>query len=238
MSINYSRRRARELSSVVNQGGIDALSGGDRIGLASFYVREVVAGKFLVGATDACTLSEFIVHLQVGVAKNPEYDVPIYYRRDLRIDAGIIRDQHHPVGALILYATWFEHWLNGVIFTAATRRGKTPESVRELLRNTGFKKKLSVTLADMGLPPLDADVHDAVLELVNLRHDYLHFKYTGQEAQTLNALDARLTTAVSRAEPLLDELKAYSITNFFEPAVTDASRLFRLDRRDIEELVE
>ena len=71
--------------------------------------------------------------------------------------------------ACLLYATWAEHWLNGLISTVGERRKLRPDEAAQIIRETPLRGKLTWLLTLLGLPRM-ADRHrNSVIRLMDLR---------------------------------------------------------------------
>ena len=79
--------------------------------------------------------------------------------------------------AIIFYATWCEHWINGVITTLARRQGQSDAAIKKLIRKHNLFEKYTKVLDDLGIPRFDESIRDTLLTLAKQRNDFIHYKW-------------------------------------------------------------
>lgn len=127
--------------------------------------------------------------------------------------------------AILFYATWIEHWINGVIYT----RGKVMHLVEDellmLIRDTSLRTKLSVLPRLLGLPGLKPSHISVVLRASELRNAFVHYKQVPKSDLKLDE-GKPTTTDFERTEKSVRYLQGYY-----------RSHVSRLSRERIQKIV-
>ncbi|MBM7845376.1 hypothetical protein [Herpetosiphon giganteus] len=79
--------------------------------------------------------------------------------------------------AIILYATWCEHWINGIITSIARRQGQSDADIKRLIRKHNLGDKYTKVLDGLGLPRFDESIREALRALAKQRNDFVHYKW-------------------------------------------------------------
>lgn len=117
--------------------------------------------------------------------------------------------------ACLLYATWAEHWLNGLISTGGQRRNLHPDEIVQIIRDTPLRAKLTWLLDLFGLPRI-ADRHrNALIRLADLRNGFVHYKWQGKDDAATNREEAEIEQAVTKFEATVKYLQAYMARKIF-----------------------
>jgi hypothetical protein len=99
--------------------------------------------------------------------------------------------------AVLFYAIWFEHKLNSFIALLAGKRGLSAKHTEVLIKETRYAAKGTALLCILGMPPLSNDHMNNVVNLMELRNSFVHYKWkpekwerqTGVEKQRIALLD-------------------------------------------------
>jgi hypothetical protein len=119
------------------------------------------------------------------------------------------RNQEEYYLACLLYATWAEHWLNGLISTAGEWRKLCVEEITQIIRDTPLRSKLTWVLKLLGLPRI-ADRHrNAVIRLMDLRNGFVHYKWLGKPLDSDDQEEAEIKPAVVGFESTVKYLQTY-----------------------------
>jgi hypothetical protein len=79
--------------------------------------------------------------------------------------------------ACLLFATWFEHFLNGVIRDALVRRNFLDKEIERVLKETRFAAKATWILKLLSIKPIN-EAHKKTLEqVVERRNAFVHYKW-------------------------------------------------------------
>ncbi len=148
----------------------------------------------------------------------------IDYRDDLLANARVFRRKNSLGISCVLYATWMEHLINGIVVIKLTREGRfSALSVLEVIRSVNPAGKLTWLLPLVGLPRL-SEGHTAVLkELVELRNSFVHYKWRMVPLDD-NKEHIRLGRLLSKIERTVRYLKRYERRNAYHGFPSAARR--------------
>jgi hypothetical protein len=108
--------------------------------------------------------------------------------------------------AITLYATWLEHFINGLLALVLDRRGLPPATTKSLLRELRLPTKASALWQVVGLPPLDESDIRLVEHVGNLRNAFVHYKWQAASEQAHDAQDRLIQGAIDDLEGLIARL--------------------------------
>ena len=217
------------------QGGLQALDEAARQELAFLLIHEARRGSFsLDHPSDEALVAAFIDHFQAQHQYAEVQDVKIVldYSRDLRAQARELAAAGHVVAPIILYATWVEHWLNGILLTRSLARKVASEQAQNLLREASARAKYSWVWTLLELPPLSREDLLRLQRLSDTRNQYVHYKWPFQPPEAVEVPDARLQAILEEAEPLCRRLVDYDLDHISSPALPVAERVFGIALRD------
>jgi len=131
------------------------------------------------------------------------------YRPRLLRSASQHRRRQAPLVALVLYATWVEHTVNAIVIGAA-RMTSFQGSVDDLARRIvaeDFPVRVSRIWSRYKAPRLDRTMKGRMLRLMELRNDFVHYKWIGLAPATLQAELTHMRTIVTNAPSLVTYLR-------------------------------
>lgn len=129
--------------------------------------------------------------------------------------------------AILYYAVWFEHWINGLL----QRRLHTwsTAEVRAMLREVNIRGKLTWLLKLTHGIHIDKK-HLRVMETIFCkRNEYVHFKWPLEDVDQLKEEKSILTKLLSAAEGAVDYLRRLERRKFLTPEAKKV--LVRFTRR-------
>lgn len=104
--------------------------------------------------------------------------VVIYHTSDLLKVARSYHKTQNYEYAFLFYALWFEHWLNGVIAAAATRKGLKEKEIARIIRETDLFKGKTTWLPNLlGLPSFNARHLALMNKIAENRNAFVHYKW-------------------------------------------------------------
>jgi hypothetical protein len=144
------------LSLPVLQDGLGAALEWERLGLADLYVKEVRKGGFRPseGKDDDQLRRKFLLHIQGEFVETDDVKEVLDFQPRLLASARQLASRPHPIEAVILYATWMEHWLNALLLTTMVRRAMTESHALQLIRQANIEAKLGGLWTLVELPAL------------------------------------------------------------------------------------
>lgn len=126
---------------------------------------------------------------------------PLYVSLDHKLDLLVQARLMHKAGqlliAVLIYATWVEHWLNDLLAKRARTAGMSDARILAMLRETTIAAKTGWLLALLRLPDLNKQHAKQVLKLAELRNGFVHYKSTQFEmdAESPMVRDCRVLLA-------------------------------------------
>jgi hypothetical protein len=201
--------------------------------LGFLLIHEARKGSFsLDHPSDDAVVAAFISHFRARYADPQDVKIVLGYSSDLRAQARELTAAGHLVSPIILYATWVEHWLNGILLTRALARKVPYEHAQSLLREASARAKYSWVWALLDLPPLGLEDLLRLQRLSDTRNQYVHYKWPFQPPEAVEIPDARLRAILEEAEPLCRRLVDYDLDHISSPALAVAERVFGIALRD------
>jgi hypothetical protein len=214
-------------------GGLGALDQPAREELGFLLIHEARRGSFsLDHPSDEALVAAFISHFRAQYVDGQDVKIVLGYSRDLRAQARELTAAGHLVSPIILYATWVEHWLNGILLTRALARKVPYEQAQGLLREASARAKYSWVWTLLDLPPLSLEDLLSLQRLSDTRNQYVQYKWPFQPPEGVEIPDARLRAILEEAEPLCRRLVDYDLDHISSPALPVAERVFGIALRD------
>ena len=168
--------------------------------LARMFEYAVQNGEVSVEGKSESQIHDEYAAFLVQLASVDEFRPVVDHTPDLlRIARRISRDDDSRL-ATLLYATWVEHWVNGLVRSVCQRRGMPIDDVVEVVRETSLRSKTGWLLRLLGLKPLAPSHRNAILRLAELRNSFVHYKWKPIPEDALEELD-RSYNAVADAFP-------------------------------------
>jgi hypothetical protein len=209
------------------QSGLDSLQQWERTGIAFLYVKEVRKGAFsFAGDNDQEHVRGFLEHARREFVDSVDIKVALDFQPRLLATAGDLSHRSHPIEAVILYATWCEHWLNATLISAALARGLVEKEVVDMIRTTNGPAKVGWLWRSLGLPELPTRLRAAVEFLSQVRNEHVHYKWTGYDPDTVTHGNSRLKLAITDISGVVEGLIDFEVTSIVGPHIAVADRLF------------
>jgi hypothetical protein len=214
------------------RGGLRALDQAQLRELAVIFVHEVRKGAFTIdNDTSETAIPRFLEHFRKEFAEDPEVAMALNYQAQILVSARRARSENHPVEAVILYATWAEHWVNAVLIARALASGLPEDDATKMLKDAKWDAKLGWLWRTHGLADLDPYHRGRLQHLINTRNEFVHYKWKGTKLMKEDANQPSHKGAISEIEPTIAYLIDYQLKEISGPAITQAAQLFRVDLR-------
>jgi hypothetical protein len=155
-------------------------------------------------------LAEFVDNLQTVVDQSEAADIDfrftIDHLGDLLERARIEAVENREEIAITLYATWLEHFINGLLIRTLSRRGLEYARFKTLIRELRLATKAGALWELAGLPLLD----DADIRLVEhvggLRNAFVHYKWQSPGEDDQGRQESSIRQAIEDLERLIVKL--------------------------------
>jgi hypothetical protein len=185
----------------------------DRV--SEVLVQRVVEGAIRSGRLDPLgkTESELrqeaaVLLKQIANDEQAVFEFVIDYTATLLKEARRAHREGHDEIAVILYATWIEHFLNQVVLNGTARKGLPAADGYQMLREINLKSKATWLLPLVGLRRISEAHVNVLVRLSETRNQYVHYKWKGIDEDEPH--DAkRLESLIEDAEKTITYLRRY-----------------------------
>ena len=109
--------------------------------------------------------------------------------------------------AIMFYATWIEHWLNGMYAWQSKRSGTSEKDLLCKLRCASMKKKMTSHWTATFGEELDTSWVDIMLAIAHHRNTFVHYKWPVQDDWDLSNLKDTRAELLRKAEWVVDKLR-------------------------------
>ncbi|KPL86147.1 hypothetical protein [Herpetosiphon geysericola] len=151
------------------------------------------------------------------------------YTNELLDEALNAVERENGLLAIILYATWCEHWINGIITSIAQRQGMTGVQIEKLFKgNRSLFLKYTKVLDGLGLPRFDESIREALLKLAKQRNDFVHYKWESLIVDDLASLKwfEEIDQLLASMPANIEALKDYENHHIYFGVIPYIDRLF------------
>jgi hypothetical protein len=138
-----------------------------------------------------------------------EFQVTIDHQQDLLDEAKRQRDEGRTNYALIFYATWMEHALNGALSTFGACIELSEFDYLSLVRLSLREKMGAVWFLVTGVQ-FPADLRSRALRLADERNRFVHYKWQAASEEPLELREASEAALMELAEGVVRDLTSFS----------------------------
>jgi len=175
------------------------------------------------GKTDKQLLRELAKVSRNLVSQDTIPEIPILKPTILQ-EARVYARAEHPEIAVLLYATWFEHWINGLM----SHRGRhvpLTQAESDCLLFSNLEAKYLSFPAIFGFPRIAQKHLRAILDVAAARNQFVHYKYRSHDINKDSPLKVRCTQAIKGAESVVRYLFRYERKYVYKRAKVRIRRL-------------
>ncbi|MFE2075157.1 hypothetical protein [Streptomyces misionensis] len=108
------------------------------------------------------------------------------HQEDLSEEADRFLDRGKDELAILLYATWVEHWINRIILMCSIGEGTPPELATALIRSCRLELKIGKVWTSLGMPRFDKELARRISRLMEARNGFVHYKWTHHDEESLD----------------------------------------------------
>jgi hypothetical protein len=120
--------------------------------------------------------------------------------------------------ATVLYGTWWEHWLNGVIEHRVIKQGLDENDFKDIVRSLNNKAKTSWLFKILGLPLLDSEQLKIMNLLSEKRNQFIHYKYPATEWENDKNLSVEFFETLEMAITYFENYEEINVYSSFSIA--------------------
>ncbi|WP_152563897.1 hypothetical protein [Actinomadura welshii] len=135
-----------------------------------------------------------------------EIHATLDYRSTILERADTEAREGSPQIAITLYATWLEHFFNGIINLSMIRRGYSAKTVTSLLRELRIPTKATALWEVCELPSLHEGDIKLMERVLNARNAFVHYKWAPAPEEELDSREERVREALREVADLVDFL--------------------------------
>lgn len=146
------------------------------------------------------------------------------FRHNLLTRARTFKRGRNSHEAILYYATWFEHWINGVLLRGI---GSLRErEANQMIRDVSLRGKYSWLLALTHGKRLPERHVKAILQICDLRNEFVHYKFKIADVDSREE-EERLRSAHGAAEKAVRYLQEFEERHFFKGPARSLLRKLR-----------
>jgi hypothetical protein len=120
--------------------------------------------------------------------------------------------------SLLFYATWFEHWINGLLDHKAHELKLTARALKLVLRQLSLEAKLVCFPLFAKLPPIREQHLKAILRCAEFRNSFVHYKFSVHSRDPERREEPLQKIAIVAAEKAVRYLTRYDRKYIFKGA--------------------
>jgi hypothetical protein len=144
-----------------------------------YFVDCVESGRVEIGDRAAeAIIADVAQRAKEDVKDNELEFVAIVDHRDNLLDRALAAVSEGALGiAVVLYATWIEHYINGLLLITLSRQGVSSQSSKTLLRELRLKSKVTALWELANLPALAPTYLKLIDGITVARNEFVHYKW-------------------------------------------------------------
>jgi hypothetical protein len=136
------------------------------------------------------------------------------FRSSLLSQARQFKKQKRHQESVLYYATWFEHWINGVLILKLNTLDELEK--RQMIRDVSLRGKFTWLLALIHQTRISQRHLNAILQVNNIRNEFVHYKYKLVDVDTWKTEVQPLRQAEQKAEAAVRYLANFESRHFFK----------------------
>src|SRR6478609_657805 len=165
----------------------------------------------LEGRTDEAIKKDIHEYIRARLAEPYTFGSPVQY--DYQSELINEARRYEGMGdfnlALMFYATWFEHWLNGMFVAREPMVVLEREEIIRLIRETNLASKTGHIWHLLFGEKLPVDVVQTILKVTEARNEFVHYKWTPNLSEEEERAEKReLRNLAQRAAAAVTQLSA------------------------------
>lgn len=145
---------------------------------ATILMRKVVTSLVKEGLLDVNNMDRNnILRETLNLIKDIDIKLVLDYKDTLLKYARKFRINNETKLSYLLYATWFEHWINEIIYILAGRKNLNCNEINEIIRGTSIRGKYTWLLKLFEFEQIKEDHLELIFNLMTLRNSFVHYKW-------------------------------------------------------------
>ncbi|EJR0963308.1 TPA: hypothetical protein NJ348_004721 [Vibrio parahaemolyticus] len=157
-------------------------------GIVKSFIKSVIGygGVDIKGLSDEEASVKIKEYLEEFLNSEQEINMIIDHKDTLLEEARRLVSENKTDLALVTYATWWEHWINGVLESKLYRKEITGKEFKPVITSLNNRAKTSWFLKLIELPPFDKTHLEVMTKLAEKRNSFVHYKYPVDTGESEN----------------------------------------------------
>lgn len=145
---------------------------------------------------------------------------PNDYKTSILEQARIFAQKKQYDFSVIFYATYFEHFINRIVYWFGIRNKLTENEIIQIIKSSKWEDKLTWVLALLKLPKLNKKFYKILLEISIKRNSFVHYKWNNlgidRTKTTQSEEDEKSESFILGIESAVKYLNLYESKIFFQ----------------------
>lgn len=148
-------------------------------GVVNSFIKSVISYGVvdIEGLSDEEAREKIYDYLMDFISTEQEVNIVVDYKDSLLEEARRFVCDNKTNLALVTYATWWEHWINGVLESMLYRKEIIGKEFKSIITSLNNQAKTSWFLKLIELPPFEKDHLNVMNMLSEKRNGFIHYKY-------------------------------------------------------------
>ncbi len=189
---------------VSSEDGTDADAQFAEMLLRTLIRNWLVGGQMGEVEINTSNIDQIAEQIALAISNLDDNQLLTDYSEDLLEDALAAEKDKRIRVAILLYATFIEHKINGFIDALVRRKGLSAQVAIDIIRQMPIQQKLTSVLELLGVPPFGKVERNAINEIMNRRNEFVHYKWKPNDESSDDALVEVISKCHKVAE-ILDE---------------------------------
>lgn len=142
-----------------------------------------------------------------------DFKIVLDYKDNILENARKFRMNDEIELSYLLYATWFEHWINEVISILAVKKDLSDKEVYEIIRNVSIVGKYTWLLKIFEFEEIEEEHLKLIIKLIELRNRFVHYKWNEKNDDLKKKEDIVMDKIEETVEYLMDMENKYIYNN-------------------------
>lgn len=145
-------------------------------------IRKVITSLVKYGLLDVNDKDRSdILDETLKIIEDIDFKLVLDYKDNLLKHARQFRMNNDIQLSYLLYATWFEHWINEIISILAGRKNLNSKEIYEIIRNISIRGKYTWLLKLFEFEEIKEEHLKLIFKLINLRNSFVHYKWEEED---------------------------------------------------------
>lgn len=154
-----------------------------------------------------------ILNETLKIVKDIDFKIVLDYKDNILANARKFRMNDEMELSYLLYATWFEHWINEVISILAVKKDLSDKEVYEIIRNVSIVGKYTWLLKIFEFEEIEEKHLKLIMKLIELRNRFVHYKWNEKNDDLKNKEDIVMENIEETVQYLMDMENKYIYNN-------------------------